>query len=156
MLHKTIRYLRRIETEQVAESAALWSVRAAEMSDTLADGAASEETTLGAFAWGGVWGQTLAAVFTSAEARVALQGAAERHAKRHAKRRGGRGGDEAERGVIVLGSSLGFEAYFASLVFGVPTVGVDLLPGLVNLAEQVRNGHEVRCVPGTHKPPRHG
>ena len=144
LLHRAMRYLRQIETEQVEESTRLWGVRASEMSHTLTDGTVAEETTLGAFAWGGVWGHTLAAVFTNAESRTALYAAAARHAKRSS----GRAPDgaivpDAERAVVVLGSSIGFEAYLAALTFGVPTVGVELLPGLVELSEDVRSSLQV-------------
>ena len=45
--------------------------------------------------------------------------------------------------MVVLGSSIGFEAYLAALTFGVPAVGVELLPGLVELSEDVRTSLQV-------------
>ena len=39
---------------------------------------------------------------------------------------------------MVLGASLGFEAYVPALTYGVRTVGLELLCGLAGLAEEVR------------------
>ena len=38
---------------------------------------------------------------------------------------------------MVLGASLGFEAYVPALTYGVRTVGLELLCGLAGLAEEV-------------------
>ena len=43
----------------------------------------------------------------------------------------------------MLGSSIGFEAYFAALTFGVETIGVELLCSLSRLSEEVRRAHDV-------------
>lgn len=43
----------------------------------------------------------------------------------------------------MTGSSLGFEAYFVSLTYGVRVVGVEILCGLVDLSEIVRKAHGV-------------
>ena len=58
------------------------------------------QITLSAFAWGGVWYQTLAAAFThpACRAKATQPGAT----------------------AVVLGSSIGFEAYFAALTFNLP------------------------------------
>ena len=108
MLHRVTRFLRRIETEQADTSGGgaleLWRARADEMSDAIEKYSdPSSPVTLGAFAWGGVWYHPFAAVFTSAECRAAL-------------RRAAASGGHA----VVLGSSIGFEAYFAALTFGPP------------------------------------
>ena len=95
--------------------------------------AESQLFTLSAFAWGGVWYQTFAAVFSSAACRDVLQAAAKAATKRGA----------SGPGVVVLGSSIGFEAYFLALTFGVPTLGVELLPALVDLSDAVRLAHDV-------------
>ena len=81
---------------------------------------------IGAFAWGGVWYHTFAAAFTHHDCRAALQAAS---------RNGG--------STVVLGSSIGFEAYFAALTFGLPTVGVELLCGLVDLSNELRDAHAI-------------
>ena len=163
MLHRTVRYLRRLETEQVpGAAAALWGARGAEMASTLAQqaremggGAPSSAAsttqgfTLGAFAWGGVWYQTLAAAFTaSPECRAAILAAsAEGGGGKPGGRRGGGAAAAAPAAaagdapaIVVLGSSIGFEVYFAALTFGVPAVGVELLSGLVSLSAAVQVG----------------
>ena len=140
--YRTIRYLRRLETEQAAAPSgggggggggemAMWQGRAEDMSKMLeaeqsGTGSSRQQITLGAFAWGGVWLHSFAAAFTHAEVRAALL-------------RASRGDGVA----VVLGSSLGFEAYLPALVYGVRTVGVELLCGLQSLAEQVRVVHGV-------------
>lgn len=43
----------------------------------------------------------------------------------------------------VWGRSIGFEAYFSALTYGVPTVGVELLCSLTKIAEDVRTAHGV-------------
>jgi hypothetical protein len=78
--------------------------------------------TLGAFAWGGVWAQALFRAFAARPVRAAL---------REAQRTGA--------GAVVLGSSIGFEAFFIALTFGVQTTGVELLPGLVDIARRCRS-----------------
>ncbi|KAL1511389.1 hypothetical protein AB1Y20_006190 [Prymnesium parvum] len=124
-LHAILRYLRRLETEQLASDAhaAAWAARAADVGDAIG---AADHVTVGAFAWGGVWYHTFARVFAPPECRAALRDA--RAAGAHA---------------VVLGSSLGFEAYFAALTFGVKTVGVELLCGLASLSETLRKAHGV-------------
>ena len=129
-LHRVTRYLRRLETKQLSEEVTrrLWGGRAEDMPGAIQrgqqgrDGGGVAAVTLSAFAWGGVWYQTLAAAFTHPMARVAL----------------GEGGR-----AVVLGSSIGFEAYFLALAYGVPTVGVELLCGLAQLSEEVRSAHGV-------------
>jgi tetratricopeptide (TPR) repeat protein len=127
-LHRVVRYLRRLETKQLPEStvAPLWQGRAQDMPKTLSaqggGGGMQSPMTLAAFAWGGVWYQTLAAVFTHPTCRAALSG----------------GGS-----AVVLGSSIGFEAYFASLTYGVPTVGVEVLCSLTRLSDDIRVAHGV-------------
>ena len=88
--------------------------------------AATHTVTLGAFAWGGVWMASLAATATHPECRAALGRAA---------REGG--------GAVVLGSSIGFEVYWAALSYGVRTVGVELLCSLTEFSERVRRAHAV-------------
>ena len=143
--YRTIRYLRRLETEQAAApdaagggggggvsgEMALWRGRAEDMSRKLeaeqsGTGSSRKQITLGAFAWGGVWLHSFASAFTHAEVRSALLRAS-----------------RADGVAVVLGSSLGFEAYLPALVYGVRTVGVELLCGLQSLAEQVRVVHGV-------------
>ena len=121
-LHRVTRYLRRLESKQLPDSVtdALWKGRAQDMPGAL--GAASP-TTLAAFAWGGVWYQTLASVFTHPTSRVALS--------------------YTQGRAVVLGSSIGFEAYFAALTYGVPTIGVEVLCSLTDLSEKIRVAHKV-------------
>ena len=127
-LHRVTRYLRRLETQQLPESVtnALWKGRAKDMPGAITSSASgsdeSSPVTLAAFAWGGVWFQTLATVFTHPTCRAALSS----------------GGS-----AVVLGSSIGFEAYFASLTFGVPTVGVEVLCSLTHLSDEIRVAHGV-------------
>lgn len=127
VLHRITRYLRRLETKQLTGVMAnrLWSTRGGDMPAAITASGGTDDGaqyTLSAFAWGGVWYQTLAAVFTHPECRLALQ---------------------ARRPAVVLGSSIGFEAYFTALTFGVPTVGVELLCSLSQIAEDVRDAHGV-------------
>ena len=125
-LHRVTRFLRRLETKQLTGAMAdrLWSTRGKDMPGAITTGGTDdgEQYTLSAFAWGGVWYQTLAPVFTHPECRLALQ---------------------SRRPAVVLGSSIGFEAYFAALTFGVPTVGVELLCSLTQISDDVRNAHGV-------------
>mmetsp|Transcript_38032 Transcript_38032/g.126020 ORF Transcript_38032/g.126020 Transcript_38032/m.126020 type:complete len:278 (+) Transcript_38032:219-1052(+) len=118
---------------------ALWGDRAAEMpramlassADGLAlpkDGGADDPGyTLGAFAWGAVWLDSFAAALAHRETRAAL----------------GRGGGRKGGTAVVLGASLGYEAYAIGLSHGVRTVGVELLCSLRDLAEQVRSDRRV-------------
>ncbi|KAG8458529.1 hypothetical protein KFE25_003064 [Diacronema lutheri] len=114
------------ELETAGAESPLWAGRAFEMPEAIAalgegaEGGASP-VTLGAFAWGGVWAQALFRAFAARPVRVAL---------REAQRSGG--------GAVVLGSSIGFETFFITLTFGVPTTGVELLPGLVDIARRCR------------------
>jgi hypothetical protein len=98
---------------------------------TLAEGAEGgvSPMTLGAFAWGGVWAQALYRAFAAAPVRAAL---------REAQRSGGE--------AVVLGSSIGFEALLIALTFHVPTTGVELLPGLVDLSRRCRAALEIQNV----------
>ena len=127
-LHRVIRYLRRLETKQLsgAISDALWYGRASDMPKAITTsgegGVPQERFTLAAFAWGGVWYQTLATAFTHPECRMSIQS----------------GGT-----AVVLGSSIGFEAYFVALTYGVPTVGIELLCSLTSLSEDVREVHRI-------------
>uniref|UniRef100_A0A7S3ATP5 Uncharacterized protein n=1 Tax=Haptolina ericina TaxID=156174 RepID=A0A7S3ATP5_9EUKA len=130
-LHRVVRFLRRLETEQADDSSSgglsLSSSRATEMPDVLSRFTKADGTMdIGAFAWGGVWYHTFAAAFTHHDCRAALQAAS---------RNGG--------STVVLGSSIGFEAYFAALTFGLPTVGVELLCGLVDLSNELRDAHAI-------------
>ena len=155
-LFKALRYLRRLETEQLVEGDAseMWRSRGHDMSVAMsaldgsdagnvdggvasssggdyADGAGSAgkgTLSLRAFAWGGVWWHSawLPACTAHAGSRAAIA---------HAARAG--------KSAVVLGSSIGFEAYFAALTFGIPTVGVELLCGLVELSNRVRLAHRV-------------
>ena len=134
MLHRTVRYLRRLETEQVRGSAALWQGRASEMAGVLAGSGEADQMTLQAFAWGGVWYQTFAAALTSPQCRAALQLAAERPPA---------GDASTQPSAMVLGSSIGFEALFVALTYGLPTLGIELLPNLVQISEAVRRAHGV-------------
>jgi len=141
-LHKVISYLRLLETDQLSpgqggapnpHAAALWRRRADEMPSTIgksgADGLALPDDgggadtsyTLGAFAWGGVWLDSFATAFSHREVRAALAG-------------GGRGKGSA----VVLGSSLGFEAYAIALGFGIKTVGVEILCSLSELSRDIQ------------------
>ena len=105
----------------------LSSSRATEMPNVLSRFTKADGTMdIGAFAWGGVWYHTFAAAFTHHDCRAALQAAS---------RNGG--------STVVLGSSIGFEAYFAALTFGLPTVGVELLCGLVDLSNKLRDAHAI-------------
>ena len=78
-LHRVIRYLRRLETKQLsgAISDALWHGRASDMPKAITTsgegGVPQERFTLAAFAWGGVWYQTLATAFTHPECRMSIQ-----------------------------------------------------------------------------------
>eukprot|EP00908_Phaeocystis_cordata_P012845 Transcript_2385.p1 GENE.Transcript_2385~~Transcript_2385.p1 ORF type:complete len:619 (-),score=253.58 Transcript_2385:211-1959(-) len=133
-LYRTLRYLRRLETEQVAPPGGengLWAPRAEDMALALEKeqsgaGSTRQQLTLGAFAWGGVWLHSFTAAFTHPEVRAAMGAAA-------------RGGGVA----VVLGASLGFEAYLPALSYGVQTVGLELLCSLTSLAEHVREAHGV-------------
>ena len=130
MLHRIIRFLRRLETEQADTSGSaleLWQSRALEMGDAISKYSDPDApVTLGAFAWGGVWYQTFASAFTSPECRMAL---------RQAAVSGGQ--------FVALGSSIGFEAYFGGLTYGLKTVGVEVLCGLVTLSESLRKAHSI-------------
>ena len=126
-LHKVTRYLRRLETKQLTNGLAdrLWSNRGEDMPGAISSSGVDDPNhafTLSAFAWGGVWYQTLASAFTHPECRAALQD---------------------KKPTVVLGSSIGFEAYFTGLTYGVPTVGVELLCSLTELSEEVRSAHRV-------------
>lgn len=126
-LHRVTRYLRRLETKQLkeADTDRLWLGRAQDMPDAIARGdgeSIHSPVTLAAFAWGGVWYQTLSTVFTHPTTRAALQ----------------HGGS-----AVVLGSSIGFEAYFAALTYGIPTVGVEVLCSLTRLSDEIRVAHGV-------------
>lgn len=143
-LHAVIRYLRRLETGQLSpgpagephpHAAALWRRRAGEMPEAIgkssADGlgipgdggGADSPYTLGAFAWGGVWLDSFAGALSHPAVRAALHGAT-----------GKKGGGSA----VVLGSSLGFEAYAIALSHGIPTVGVEILCSLSELARDIQ------------------
>lgn len=133
LLFRTLRYLRRLETEQAAppSGAGLWSPRAEDMGTTLereqsGTGSSRQQMTLAAFAWGGVWLHSFAAAFTHPVVRAALAAAS-----------------RADGVAVVLGASLGFEAYVPALTYGVRTVGVELLCSLSGLAEQVRQAQGV-------------
>lgn len=122
------------ELETAGANSPLWSGRAFEMPEAIAalgegaEGGASP-VTLGAFAWGGVWAEALFRAFAARPVRAAL---------REAQRSGG--------GAVVLGSSIGFEAFFIGLTFGVPTTGVELLPGLVDLSRRCRAALDIQNV----------
>ena len=124
-LFRTVRFLRRVESER-SDSGGLWDGRAAAIPGAITGAAATHTVTLGAFAWGGVWMASLAATATHPECRAALGRAA---------REGG--------GAVVLGSSIGFEVYWAALSYGVRTVGVELLCSLTEFSERVRRAHAV-------------
>ena len=85
--------------------------------------------SLKAFAWGGVW-------FHSAWLPACNRHPTVRSAISHALQTSG-------KSAAVLGSSIGFEAYFIALTYGLPTVGVELLCGLVDLSERVRRAHRI-------------
>ena len=143
-LFRTIRYLRRLETEQLAGEHArdMWQGRGLEMPGAMlaasaprggGGGGGKEDApaanfSLQAFAWGGVWYHSawLRACNARAETRAAISRAV-----------------RSGRSAAVLGSSIGFEAHFAALTYGLPTVGVELLCGLVALSERVRVAHGV-------------
>lgn len=91
-----------------------------------AHGSAEAPVTLGAFAWGAVWMPSFGKAFSHPACRAAL-----------AKAASGRGS------AVVLGSSLGYEAYWATLSYGVRTVGVELLCSLAKKAEALREAHGV-------------
>jgi hypothetical protein len=126
-LYRVCRFLRRLESKQLEGPLAgmLWSTRGGDMPAAISAGATDDgaQYTLSAFAWGGVWLPSLAATFTHPETRAALLGA----------------GATA----VVLGASIGFEAYYTSLALGVPTVGVELLCSLTTIADDVRAAHRV-------------
>lgn len=125
-LHRVTRFLRRLETNQLSSGASLWASRGVEVSGAITASVGATEAdgrySITAFAWGGVWYQALAPVFAHPACRVALH----------------------EQAVaVVLGSSIGFEAFFVGLTFGVPTVGVELLNSLVGVSEDARLAHSV-------------
>ena len=67
----------------------------------------AQPMTLAAFAWGGVWSDSFLTAFSHAHTRAVLRDAA-----------------RSGRSAVVLGSSLGFEAYVIALTFGLPTIGM--------------------------------
>ena len=149
MLHRVVRYLRRLETEQVAPNVAahLWSSRAEDMSTTItsqkpggAQGGAEAPFSLANFAWGGVWAHTFAAALAHPAARAALFAARDAFSSRPGGlgRLGGLGGS-----IVVLGSNLGFESYFLSLTYGARVVGVEILCSLNELAEALRRAQRI-------------
>ena len=120
MLQEKVKYMQKgLETEQVAGAAhALWGARGTEMASMLAAQAggvaavaATGESpfTLGAFAWGGVWYQTLAAAFSSPECRAALATAAADGVRGKGSGWQRKGERSTGPSVVVLGSSIGFE-----------------------------------------------
>jgi tetratricopeptide (TPR) repeat protein len=130
VLHRLTRYLRRLETKQLPDDSLgsdLWNGRAGDMPSAMGTSSSSTEDgsrfTVGAFAWGGVWYHTLAATFTHPQARLALS--------------------KPGATAVVLGSSIGFEAYFAALTFAIPTVGVELLCSLTRISTDVGRAHAV-------------
>ena len=102
----------------------MWNERERAMSGLLSGGGSG--STIGAFAWGGVWLDSLASAFAHDETTALL-------------RRGLLGDGSA----LVLGASLGFEAYLLALGFGMRTIGVELLCPLVATAEAVRGAHAI-------------
>ena len=161
-LFRTVRYLRRLETEELSggEARGMWHARGLEMPEIMSTstsrrgdkgprGGESErkaakheirgssggsddggaDSTLKAFAWGGVW-------FHSAWLPACNRHPTVRSAISHALQTSG-------KSAAVLGSSIGFEAYFIALTYGLPTVGVELLCGLVDLSERVRRAHRI-------------
>ena len=137
-LFRTIHHLRRLETEQTKspteETHSLWNSRGLDVHSALSASGRGDDNygegsfSLKAFAWGGVWYQSawLPACTAHPESRAAISRAT-----------------LAGKSAVVLGSSIGFEAYFAALTFGLPTVGVELLCSLVELSEHVRLAHRV-------------
>ena len=100
----------------------MWTEREQAMAGMLDRGG----PTFGAFAWGGVWLDSLASAFAHGETRAIVS-------------RGLVGDGSA----VVLGASLGFEAYLLALGFGMRTVGVELLCPLASTAEAVRAAHAI-------------
>lgn len=131
-LYRSVRYLRRLETEQVngADAQKMWQSRGLEMPGAMSASAPGSDSSfsLKAFAWGGVWYHSawLAAYAAHRDGRAAIARAA-----------------ASGKSAAVLGSSIGFEAYFIAFTYGLPTVGVELLCGLVDLSERVRLAHHV-------------
>ncbi len=131
-LYRTVAFLRLLETDQLDAAsypeAGFWDKRGDEMADAMQrHDSAGGAMTAAAFAWGGVWYDSFAAVFTHREVRAAIAEALQQ-----------RSGSAA-----VLGSNLGFEAYFIALGFGLKTDGVEILCDLNRVAENVRRARAI-------------
>jgi len=124
-----------LRVAEMSDTPALWSQRAEEMPAVVAALAEGDTnpTTMAAFAWGGVWAGSLLRAFALEPVRKALL---------QAQRAGGQ--------AVVLGSSIGFEAFFIALTYGVPTVGVELLEGLVDLSRRARQALGIRNAAFVH------
>lgn len=126
-LAMVIETLREVEMSETA----MWDDRAAEMPAVIHASSTGDKSsiTLADFAWGGVWAQSLFEVFAAHPVRAAVREA-----------------QKMSFTALVLGSNIGFEAFFIALTFGVPTVGVELLEGLVALARRCRAAFGVQHV----------